>query len=303
MRTLLIGNPGATWRPWLKEFRGKQDLVCLDPADSSHPRPAQLTLFRGERPSEWRFYGSVDGFRLPHLLVAAATKLVCLAETDVVIQAPAYRPGPVARHTLVVLAEALRPDRIVIANSCDIADDGFYVGPDRVDLEAGFPVMVESAQRKAKWLGFLDSATGQELFLDRISIEGARLGSGRALGRSDLERALPGAVHAEVCGSTLFVIADQPLEDSDAARALDTYHASRLQIASPSDYRDLVCALARGSGDDFGFGIIENIDFQRRVVTFASDAIPPAPATILRLGSLRVDSKGNERGDVKPWTV
>ena len=104
-------------------------------------------------------------------------------------------------------------------------------------------------------------------------------------------------------GGALFVVAATPLDDADAARALDAFHATRFHSAAETDYADLVCSLARGSGEDFAFGIIRRIDFSRRTVTLVSDAVPPAPATILRLGSLRVDAGGNERGETRPWTV
>jgi hypothetical protein len=118
-----------------------------------------------------------------------------------------------------------------------------------------------------------------------------------------LDRYLPAAVHAEVAGTSLFVVATASLDDADAARALNSLHATRLYTALQSDYEDLVCSLARGSGEDFAFGIVRNIDFRRDTVSLQSDAVPPAPATILRLGTLRVDARGNERGETRPWTV
>jgi hypothetical protein len=93
------------------------------------------------------------------------------------------------------------------------------------------------------------------------------------------------------------------MDDKAANRALNACHASRLHTVAEADYADLVCSLARGSGEDFAFGIIRKVDFRRDTIILQSDAIPPAPATILRLGSLRVDANGNECGETRPWTV
>ncbi|MHB8634844.1 MAG: hypothetical protein ACYC96_00055 [Fimbriimonadaceae bacterium] len=303
MRKLLIGHPGASWRSWLSEHVGANDYLCLDPADSHQPRPAQLTLFRGSATREWRFYGSLEAGRAPHLLITGALRLLRSAAPDVVIQAPAYRPSPLARQTALLLAEASRPDEILIADGTELSYEGFTVGPEPVPTDVGFPALVSAAQRKARWMGFLDNATLQDIQLDRVSIEGARLGSGRRLSLRDLDRHLPTAAYAELTGSTLFVVTTAPLDDAEAARALDACHANRLHTVAQSAYENLVCSLARGSGDDFAFGIIRNIDFRRGSISLVSDAIPPAPATILRLGSLRVDAKGNECGETRPWAL
>ena len=303
MRTLLIGHAGVSWRGWLKENRGEADLVCLDPADNQQPHPAVLSLYHGEQLRLWRFYGSLDASRAPHVLLTAAAVLLQAAQAEVIIQAPAFRPGPVARQTVLLLAEATHPDSILIADGTDLTPDGFNVGPEAVQLESGFPPVVNAAQRKARWMGFIESATEQEVPLDRLSIEGSRLGSGRPLTLRDLDRHVPAAVHAELTGSVLFVVTTTPVDDGDAARALDAFHATSLQTAAEADYENLVCSLARGSGEDFALGIIRKIDFRRRTVTLLSDAVPPAPATILRLGALRVDSKGNEHGETRPWSL
>lgn len=300
---MLVGHPGASWRGWLKAHRGSADLLCLDPADPAQPRPAQLTLFQDSLPFAWRFYGSVGGFHAPHALLAAATLLAERSQGDLVIQAPAYRPSPVARHTLLLLAEILRPDAILIAGGTSIEPNGFAVGPEAVEAEEGFPPMVQAAQRKARWMGFLESARLQEIRLDRVAIEGARLGSGIPLTADALAKHLPTAVYAELAGSTLFVVAGEPLGDDQVARGLDAFHANRIHVASPHDYVDLACGLARGTGEDFALGVIRAIDFRARTLQIQSDAIPPAPATILRLGSLLVDASGNERGEIKPWSV
>src|ERR1019366_7261342 len=144
--------------------------------------------------------------RAPHLLIAAGVRLLDAAQTDVLIQVPAYRPGPVARHTALLLAEATRPDRILIAEGADICYDGFTVGPETVTLEPGFPPVVEAAQRKARWMGFIEDSTEQEVRLDRVAIEGARLGSGRALTLRELHRFLPTPVHADLSARTLLLV-------------------------------------------------------------------------------------------------
>jgi len=181
--------------------------------------------------------------------------------------------------------------------------NAFGPSPEFVELERARSRKVESAQRKARWLAFLDCATEQEFLLDRLPMEGARLGSGKPLTRKELDTLLPGAVHGETLGSTLFVVTNEPLDDYHAGRALDACHATKLHAARETDYEGLLCSLVRGSGEDFALAIIRKLDFARGAVKLMSDAVPPAPAAGLRIGSLRIDPAGNERGEIAPWLV
>jgi polynucleotide 5'-kinase involved in rRNA processing len=68
-------------------------------------------------------------------------------------------------------------------------------------------------------------------------------------------------------------------------------------------YRNLLCSFAKQSGEDFGMGILTDIDWNSMRAYAQCTAVPPAPVRILRLGSLRVDSNGHELGEVRPWQV
>lgn len=303
-RTLLIGNPRVTWREWLRDHRGKRDLLCLDPSDPAQEIPARLALFRGEYPIRTRFYGSLDPQRAPHVLVGALAAAMPRMGEDAIVQLFAYRPSPLMRQVAMLLAQTLAPSRIVVAEGTELDMDGWPVGPEKVELEENFPPMVQHAQRKAQWLRLIEECGPHDVDLRSVTLEGSRLGSGKALGSEERTRAgLRGAVHAERCGKSLLVVSPEDPDDGEVARALDVTGCAKAQFVHPGEYTNLLCAFARESGEEIGMGIVQSIDWEARRLQALCTAVPPAPVKILRLGSLRVDPNGRELGEGRPWQL
>ena len=303
-RTLLLSTYDRTWRDWLKQNRQGRDLICLDPAEPDQSPPGRLCLIRGEKAVAWRFYGSLDPQRGPHVLIAALSELLSQASEDAIVQLWPSRGTPLVRQCTMLAAQLVQPDQIFIPANSDLEQSGFPVGPEEVELEESFPAMVQNAQRKAHWLKLMESCEEHTIDLDRVSVEGARLGSGLPIHHDDLVRFFRGrVVHGETSGGALFLIAHEEPDDDQMARALDHYHCSRAHIASPSEYEGLLCSFAKASGEDFGMGALIKIDFESRKVLAHSTAVPPAPVRILRIGSLRVDTAGRELGETRPWQV
>jgi len=301
--TLLIGNPRVTWREWLREHRRSADFVCLDPADAAQLTPGLLNHFVGTKPRRTRFYGSLDAQRHPHLIVAFAAR-AREAEGDVIVQSFSYRASPVMRQTTLLLAQMLQPDRILVAEGTDLEQHGFPIGPEPIELEPALPPMVQHAQRKAQWLKMLEQCERHTVNLREVSIEGSRLGSGRTLTDSERKQAgLSSAVYAEAIGSSLLIVTDADIEESHVSIALDYTGCSKAVFTEPGMYRNLVCSFANQSGEDFGFGIVLDIDWRSMRAQALCTAVPPAPVRLLRLGSLRVDSDAREIGEHRPWQV
>jgi hypothetical protein len=297
---MLIGHPGVSWREWLKEHRGNRDLLCLDPAEGLLGPPCRLVLAKGNRPVYSRFYGSLDPQRSPHVLVGAMAQALPLAGEDALVQLFAYRPMPLLRQVVALIGQIVQPSAILVAEGTPLDLDGFPVGPESVELGKGFPPIVQVAQRKAQWMKLLEECENHEVDLRSVTIEGARLGSGKNVTRAC---EIPGIAHAEVCGSTLLVVTDESPEESQVGHALDITHTTRAHLVSPDLYRNLLCSFGRASGEELGIGVIEQIDWASLRAKVRCTAIPPAPVRILRLGSLRLDAQGNEIGEVKPWQV
>jgi hypothetical protein len=303
-RTLLIGHSGVSWRGWLKEHRGERDLIVLDPAEPGQSPPGRLCAFHGDRPVWSRFYGSLDPQRFPHVMVAATADLLDRVGDDALVLLFPYRPGPLLRHLTALISHLVRPEEILLAAGTPIEQGGFSVGPQEVELEEAFPPMVQSAQRKAQWLKLFESCTEQEVRLDGVAIEGARLGAGTPVPVEDLRRAGLGEVsRGELSGATLTLVAEKEPEENVLAGALDTFHASRAHTIAPADFENLLCSFADGRGEDFGIGLVDCVDFAMGVARIRSTAVPPAPVRILRLGALRVDPSGNELAELRPWQV
>ncbi len=303
-RTLLIGHAGVSWREWLKANRKGRDLLLLDPADPNFGAPGRLTLWRGEKLLATRFFGSLDALRSPHIVAAVLAEFLSIAGEDVLIQLAPYRPTPLGHQLLLLLAAQAKADTILLANGTNAPCNAFPIGPEDVALEPAFPAMVQTAQRKAQWLKMLESCRPHEVDLRQVCIEGARLGSGQKLDPMSMMRGgIEEAHHAELIGSSLFVVSDDEPEDQEVARALDDLNASRAFFVTPSAYEGLLCSFARNNGEDFGYGMIQRIDFEAGIAHILNTAETPAPVRILRIGSLRINERGSELGETRPWQV
>lgn len=299
--TLLIRHSGASWNDWVKSHPG--DHIILDPTDASHGMAARLAMLKDDRPSLVRFYGSLDPQRAPHVILAALHEFLGHTENPIV-HCPVYRPNPVLRQTLHLIAEMVKPAEILVARGTSISLEGWPTGPQEVSAGEAFPKVVLDAQRKAQWLALVERVQLHEIPIPGLAIDGARLGSGDPLPLDIKEKAgLADAEHVEVCGSTLLIISSHEVEDAVMARALDVTHTGRAMVVSVREYENLLCALVRGSGEEIGHGMIEKIDFENGIVRVWADAVPPVPVRILKLGSLRVDRNGRELGELRAWAA
>lgn len=303
-RTLLIGTPNTTWRGWLKENRGTHDLLILDPADPDHGHLGRVALFKGEKPILTRFYGSLDPNRAPHVLLAALAELLTEAGGDVIVQLFPLSGGPLLRQVVMLMAQMVLPEDILVPHNSGFDLNGFPVGPSEIEIEAAFPDTVRHAQRKANWLKLHERCFEHRVDLNRVSVDGARLGSGRVIKHEQLAKVgITDAFHAEVAGGTLLLISNEEPSDQSVARALDVFHCGRVHVVHPESYDNLLCSFARQSGEDFGTGIIQKINFETKTAKIFCDAVEPAPVRILKIGGLRVDTAGRELGEVRPWQV
>jgi len=303
-RTLLIGNPGSSWREWLKEHRGTRPFLCLDPADPIQGIPGQLCLFVAGKPIISRFYGSLDPQRAPHILPSLLAQALEKEPDDLIVQLFPYRPLPLLRHMAMLIAQQLRPTEILVAQNTELDQGGFPIGPSEVEIDSAFPPLVQMAQRKAQWLRLFEGCEKHTFDLRKVSTEGIRLGTGIRLNTEERQRAhLKDVLYAERAGGTLFAVTDLDVEESDVAAALDFTGCTRAQFVAPGLYRNLLCSFAKQTGEDFGMGILTDIDWQSMRGYALCNAVPPAPIRILRIGALRVDSDGRELGEVRPWQV
>lgn len=303
MLTLLIGKPESSWNDWLAKNHRSRPLVVLNPAEPTLAPTGTIARFQGDKPVERRFFGSLDLQRSPHSMIEIAVTLAKKAGPDAIFQFAPYRPSPLAHQTLHILCQLLlaeHPGEILIAEGTPCTTSGFPVGPQIVATEAAFPTVVQAAQRRAQWIAFFERAELQEVDLKRVAIVGGRLGSGEPLPLNALPK---GAAHGERTGSGLFLIARDPLDDNAVTHALDHFHLARVHIAQAEDYANLFVGFTRENGEDFALGVIESIDFERMVAKVISDAVPPAPVRILKLGSIKVTSDGVLQPEIKPWSL
>ncbi|MBS1717713.1 MAG: hypothetical protein JSS72_08275 [Armatimonadetes bacterium] len=303
-RTLLLADTESSWRDWLKEYRGSDDLLCLDPAHPVQRYPGRIALWRGEHLADWRFVGTPDYRKAPHMVLAALSMLLPKASPDCTILAPPLAASPLARQILLLIDRLAAPAKILAPSHFPFSLEGWSVGPEPVNLPKEFPSVVMNAQRKAAWLAMLEGCTDHELPLAKLSFEGSRIGSGHRVTAHDFERlGIRECLYGEVLGDFLFLITKGALSEEVIARALDAYHCHNVKIAHEDEYAGLLIGLARANGQDAAIGIIENLDFEQGVLRVKVTISDVANVQTVKLGLQRIDAKGNELPDVKPWTL
>lgn len=298
-RTLLLGDASSSWREWLRANGRGRDVVLLDSADGSHGPPCRFLRLQEGKVVDWAFAGSLDPTRDPIRTLNEAARAIADSGPDLIVQSFAYRATPVGRHLTLAVAHLARPSEIVVADTLALDLRGWPVGPQTTSVDAGYPDLVQQAQRRARWIELLDSCVEHEIDLRHVAIQGARLGSGLPV---DL-RGIDAIVHAELAGSSLFLVADRALSEGEIAQAIALTHAARAHVVEPESYDGLLVSLARQDAEDFALGVIRSIDFRRGILSVRSPAVAPAPVRILKFGGLRLDSGGKELGEVKPWSL
>jgi polynucleotide 5'-kinase involved in rRNA processing len=169
-----------------------------------------------------------------------------------------------------------------------------------VALPKSLPIAAQLAHRRARWLEMLEGCSEHRLSLDHLSLAGVRLGSGRRLRGAPFDEM---GVHVEVYGQSLLVITDHEPDEQTIGDALNIAHASKLHLVAPDAYDSLTCSFVRGMGEDFGMGVVQSVDWEKREITVLNTAVAPAPVRCIRIGSTRIDDTGKETGETKPWAV
>lgn len=303
-RVALLGNAGVTWRERVKSLAKSGLFLNLDPGNADFTHPGKVGLYRNGRVLFERFTGSTDPARTPHLLMwALGEALVRFPEEPMVALFPVYRPTPIAWQTTLAAMQMFRPDLIEVAHGTGVNLNAFPIGPTVVESEKAFPPMVCAAQRKAHWMALLERCQKHSINVFEVPIEGSRLGSGQRLDPEECKRVGLDDAYVEATGSSLFIVSQHEYEEAQISRALDLTHTSKPFFSHPDDYSGLVCSFVRQSGEEFGYGRISRIDFESGEAEIMNTAEVDAPVRILRLGSIRIDTKGNEYEEARPWSV
>jgi polynucleotide 5'-kinase involved in rRNA processing len=303
-RTLIIGSDTGVWRDWLRQHREGRELLSFDPADADLGLPGRLAAYDGDTCSAWRFYGSLSPQRAPHVLMAGLSALIRNASADAIVELFPYRPGPLRLQLARACAEAIGPGEILADRRAQLEKSGWPARLQEVELPEAAPPGVRAGQRKARWMRMLDDCEPHELNLRHVALDGLRLGSGTPMPLENLRKwGFSTPLHAEVAGNVLLIVAESEVGDVEVSRALDGVHASKAVVVSPQAYECLICAFARESGEDFGMGRVERIEFPEMIAHVRCTAVGGSPVSLLRVGSIRLDSDGRELPEAKPWEL
>ncbi len=295
--TLLINHPRWTWREWLRHELGDTPLLIADPSFSDYGWAGRISIYREGRVRGWRFVGATDSAQAPLAVLAGTSRLLREMPENYFLLAPSGLTGPATRELIYSMAEMVELDRCLIPSKSAYARWKWPWPTEAIEMEAQTPDYILRAHRRAKWVEMLDLGNLQEFDLADVVIQQARLGAGFKMDLSEW-----GGI-GWAAGSVLHVVTDQDIDEYAAARLMDEAHARRISLIHPSEYRGLLCSLARSDGRDVGMGIVHSFDPQTQKLVLHTTAEEGSRANIVRLGLLKLDETGNEVGDLRPWTV
>jgi hypothetical protein len=280
------------------------DVLVLDPADGSAGPPARVYRETKGRCEEWAFHGSYHVERAPLAWFESFYRMLARASDDALIVVPGYRSSPLLRDIFLRAAQVAKPEEILVDAKLDLGLSCWPVGPSIIELALTYPEIVIQAQRKAQWLKLFEASTEQQIDLRACCIQGARLGSGVQFSHEErLRFGMEDAQYAELCGNVLLVITRSSYGSERVGKLLDVTHAIRAVVLHPEAYSNLLCSLARQNGEDFAMGLLTGIDFEAMTASVLTNAVPPAPAKILKIGHLRLDRRAVEGEVVAPWSI
>ena len=292
-RILCVLDQRWTWKGWLERNRRNKPVLTFDPS----VLPARVTLQRDGSIHAWRFVGTTSPARNPISVMGGSVALSYQANEDWI--GFIFDPGQnlILNQLAVELSQALRVTQVIVPKGSGLDAKGWPVGAEPVELEEGYPSMVREAQRRAQWLDVLQASEDHVVELTEVSTLGARLGAGEVV---PLDR--PDALCWKY-GQNLHLVSERPPGEPETARLLSWHKAKTLSHATPVDYEGLVCSLADQEGNDLGIGAIESLEVATGTLKIKNTAVAPAHARLLRLGTTRIDAKGREQGEVKPWSL
>lgn len=298
--TFLINDPKWTWREWLKTELRDRPFVCLDVSDADHGPAGRVFLMRDGKVRSWRLVGSVYSNRNPVDLLAGGMRLLAEAGPDPVVLGFQMHESPVLRQMALAVAESLGSGEALAPTGSPFVHDQWPVGVTQVSLPESLPEAARLAQRRARWLEMLEAGTEHIVSLDKVGVYGARLGSGSRMHGHPFTDLGP---YVERYGNTLLVVTEGSPNEDLLNEAGNLAHTRNVAFVSPRAYDGTLCSFVRGTGEDFGIGIVKAIDFETREMTVINTAVAPAPVRMVRIGSIRIDLDGKETGETKPWAV
>jgi len=269
-----------------------------------------------------RFVGAVTPVR--HLLE------ICLGAVKLVEDARAHDPGIVLIDTCGLISgssgrvlkrrliEALVPDIVVAIDSQGELDAILSTqdGLKRPRILRASPAAetgrktpaVRGTRRAARFLAAFDEAKSVALSFDDVAIVGATFSGGQPMSLS-VSNMTANTLRADVMyavdlpdGSS-FVIMRQTSWYTEALAELgSTLRRRPIHVTSAVNYAHLLVGLVDRDGIYRGVGIIERIDFERRLLTVLTRCSQGLIAQV-QLGYLRVRADGREIAEVRPGDI
>ena len=151
--------------------------------------------------------------------------------------------------------------------------------------------------RELAYKKYLRGATVQSFPLDWIKVSGVPFGSGRQPSRNHLNEIVkligtPPLYCEETPDSVFIALSKEQWADEEVAKTLENTLNKKVKIAWEGDEEGLLVALYDQEDNFLGIGIIEELDYDRRVLKIYANAKKNAAS--IHVGQIKLDKSGKE---------
>ncbi|MCX7925826.1 MAG: Clp1/GlmU family protein [Fimbriimonadales bacterium] len=266
-------------------------------------------------PHSMAFLGDVSPVRHVSLALIGARRvldgLTPLQPESVVVDTDGYIGGWHGRAYKIMLVDLLRPQAIVALQRADELEPILGALRLRADwklYELSVPKTIlrkspphRAQHRRVAFARYFEKALSHTLPLEQFRFIGRRLGSGQPLSEARkrflADQIRAELLHAETIGDSLHLIVRQPLSDAQIETLMTLANVNKLVMLPQSAYHNLLVGLIDYTGQCYGLGLIETLDYKARTLTVLSPVRSVQPVRWVQLGYLRILPDGTELGE------
>lgn len=286
---------------------------CIGLGFAEAPIPALSAI----APHALAFVGAVSPVgRLPEH-IAGMVRLACGAgERQLVIDTGGYIRGPEARRLIQTEFDLLAPAHLVALQRREELQSALHSIRRRSDCRLHTPpvaavIGVKSpglrAQRRAmRFSHYFAGSESRQFPLDEIAIYGSWLGSGKPVPAHILrflnETLGEIRVHyAETSAGHLGLMTNQPLPPDCPELGIiqGQLRVNEISVTVARRWKHLLVGLETSSGKLLGLGLLDSLDFRRRMIGIHTPIQSPAAVRIVRLGLQRLRPDGTDEEALK----
>lgn len=293
-KRLLLRSRESTVDRWIKESYPHNLILSLDPNPHRHGVPTTIGIRKESDFLYTAFIGTLNPLHNPMLFLESMIRLSQKISEDYIIEFPFWQNQYLYHQMLKTTCEVIQPTEIYIDEKIRLPSNLSYLNVQKISFDEGPTDTFLKTKRRSFWSQFFNEATLLEIHLNEVYLEGSRIGSGQYLNPLQFN---PSVVYAEILGTKLFVITQNPLTYDQQKKILDQAGALRIIEIPVSNYSGLVCNVLEKYLLNVDLSVIQKIDFSTRTIYLLVLEPFPSHLKYIQLGILRLNNVGKELED------